>query len=286
MSVEAPYCTLCGSRRLQSALAMTDARGESIEIYECPVCSSFVPDYFDLWHRDTEISAQVAFHDDEWLGDSDADWLAARDGMKRVVSELAPYLGDPSPHLLICDVGTGRGNMLAALKEAGYAVTGCEPSEALVERARELYGFSEDELVASTLEAYAGILRASGARPDAFVVWHVLEHVEAPLGVLNKLRAVGQPDAPIIIQTPLLVGEYLYPEHLYFPMPRTAAWLADVTGLQLAHHEVIAANRYMTFVLGTSSMAESRVDTSSVGGLLAAYEDAIRHYAEAAADQS
>ena len=66
-----------------------------------------------------------------------------------------------------------------------------------------MYGLSEDELVATTLDAFAGTLRASGARPDAFVVWHVLEHVEAPLGMLSQLRAVGQPDVSIIIQTPL-----------------------------------------------------------------------------------
>jgi len=99
------------------------------------------------------------------------------------------------------DVGCGRPTFLRALRDAtGSAVVGIDTHD---QGWRE-EGKGEDGRWEG-LELQAGPLDAFSFSRDAFhliTLWHVLEHVDEPRALLERLGAWAAPDAAIVVEVP------------------------------------------------------------------------------------
>jgi SAM-dependent methyltransferase len=137
----------------------------------------------------------------------------------------------------VLDVGCGVGTQLdmfkALLPEA--ELHGVEIGELAVQKTRErghtaYHGRFEDMQLPAR---YFDIVYSS----------HVIEHVEDPLGFLEKCNAISSPDATIIIETPNTDcvefdflkrghwGGYHAPRHFYLFNPKNMATMASRVGL-------------------------------------------------------
>lgn len=103
------------------------------------------------------------------------------------------------PHLRgrmkVLDVGSGGGEFAYLLQSLGHEVTGVEPNRGYAGFAAGQYG----------LDIRRGMLDEVELEPggwDLVTVWHVLEHMEDPAGVLRKLRAVLRPGGQLVVEVP------------------------------------------------------------------------------------
>jgi SAM-dependent methyltransferase len=120
----------------------------------------------------------------------------------------------------LLDVGCASGLFLRGAADAGWQVTGVEPSERLCRRARAaLQG--RGEIHCATLEE-------SRLQPgfDAVTLWDVLEHLAEPVTVLERCAGLLKPDGFLFANVPdldsleaRLLGRrwpLLLPEHLNY----------------------------------------------------------------------
>src|SRR5690606_15697711 len=91
---------------------------------------------------------------------------------------------DPSSSTLI-EIGCGDGRTLAALREAGFDVTGVEPDERMARTANERTG-GEGRVIHGEATDAVG-------QYDIVCAWHVLEHQRDPLAFLGELRRLARP---------------------------------------------------------------------------------------------
>jgi 2-polyprenyl-3-methyl-5-hydroxy-6-metoxy-1,4-benzoquinol methylase len=146
----------------------------------------------------------------------------------------------------LVEVGTGGGTFAAAARAAGYDVTGIEMDEQACRHLREGVGVQAIQSD-NPAEALRGIEPA-----DAIVMWHVLEHVHEPLGVVEAAAAALAPGGILVIATPnpkalqlrVLGSRWTHidaPRHLFL-MPETLLTdAARKAGLERA--ELVTADR-------------------------------------------
>ena len=94
------------------------------------------------------------------------------------------------------EVGCSWGFFLRAARNRGWGVCGVELSDAAARWARDRLG----------LEVFCGTVEESPfpGQPifDAVVAWHVIEHVQDPIGFLAVLRSCLQPGGVLVLRTP------------------------------------------------------------------------------------
>jgi SAM-dependent methyltransferase len=143
-----------------------------------------------------------------------------REEIKERFRIYLPYV-EPMRDSLVIDLGSGRGEWLELLKEAGISARGVEKNLVSIEqcRARGL-DVAEDDMLAH--------LRAlDEASAGAVTGFHIIEHVsiDALVTLLDEVRRVLRPGGIAIFETPnpenVLVGSnyfYLDPTHKH-PLP-------------------------------------------------------------------
>jgi SAM-dependent methyltransferase len=124
---------------------------------------------------------------DGWIRES-----GARDRLwRRRLAKMAPRRRPGS----LLDIGTGIGQFLHLAKGSFTTVTGTEVSESAIEIARGKYGL---EVMRGEVET----LDFAGRTFDNITLFHVLEHVGSPRRVLEKCRALLNPNGVIFIAVP------------------------------------------------------------------------------------
>lgn len=93
------------------------------------------------------------------------------------------------------DVGAAGGAFLAEARGRGWQVAGVEPMPGAAAHARDGLGIDVTTGVAEDLDLPAASL-------DAVTMWHVLEHIPEPLGVLERLRGWMRAGALLAIEVP------------------------------------------------------------------------------------
>jgi 2-polyprenyl-3-methyl-5-hydroxy-6-metoxy-1,4-benzoquinol methylase len=204
-------CTVCAtSGSLAEAVVIPDHEGKRRAVRCCTVCLALVPDFFAEWTERDNLARQISFHEDVlWNETTAEEMIQATGDLVKTVKDLRDYFGDATEDHLVCDIGAGRGSLAQALIHCGYRVLACEPAPGLVRLARKHYGLGEDVLMEMTWEAFLDELDARKIRPDVFVLWHVLEHVDDPIALLRALRARSGSDGRVVMQLPLLYGPYI-----------------------------------------------------------------------------
>lgn len=162
-----------------------------VVLHHCPACDlRFRGDLGPEWSEDydrAESDGYVGRNELELLGREQQRWLEAT----RRAEWVAEYV--PAGELL--EIGCAAGEFLDTARQRGLRVRGLEASPRLSEIARSRYGLTvEQGLAEQRLEATASY--------DAVCMWHVLEHVRFPTGVLAAAAAVLKPDGMLFIEVP------------------------------------------------------------------------------------
>ncbi len=118
----------------------------------------------------------------------------------------------------VLDVGCGLGNFLVAAHRKGFEVWGTDISENNIAFIKKNYGLTN----VSTRDLDELIADPAVPRFDAITLFEVLEHVQSPRELLEKVRKLVRPGGYVVITTPnarrlggVLKGEDEPPHHFW-----------------------------------------------------------------------
>jgi SAM-dependent methyltransferase len=220
---------------------------DDFSIVRCRACGLLRTNPRPAW---SELSAAYAAGRYRMPGEvgGEAIYGSAIKSLARRITAFSPQPGRA------LDVGCGTGELLAALRQGGWTVQGVEPNATLasVGAKHSLASQSKSLLLTANasplLEVFVGDLAAAAfpsARFDLVVLWHVLEHLPAPLATLGEVRRVLRPGGVAVIGVPnaaslqaRLLGRYWaaydVPWHLTHFTPGTLGRLLEQTGFRVA----------------------------------------------------
>jgi SAM-dependent methyltransferase len=159
------------------------------DLYRCPGCGTVQQTAFP---RGEQLHAL-------YRASSDDLYLAEERGRRRTARRLLDVLAAHVASGRLLQVGCGHGLLLDEARRRGYQVQGVELSAAAARHAREQLGLDVRE---QPLEQAALAAAAGGERYDAILAVDVLEHLEDPLGAIERLGAVLAPAGALLITTP------------------------------------------------------------------------------------
>jgi SAM-dependent methyltransferase len=151
----------------------------------------------------------------------------------------------------VLDVGCAAGYFLAVMAEAGWQVTGVEPSDAIRAQAVERLGAER---------VHGGLLQDVPLEPGSFdlvTFWDVIEHVPDPVAVLAHARTLLAPGGKLLIETQnvdsraaKLLGKawqhYKHAEHIYHFNPHTIADLLGRAGYRILENSPRLGGKYVS----------------------------------------
>ena len=255
-----PSCGFCGETLGEASLSVASihmfSQGDLLVCENCHVITTHQTSPNDLGPK-----GQASFHELIFGTDSTVFSTYLNDAklLRRVITNDYPvYFGSKASELIF-EVGAGRGSLLKALHDEGYSAIGCEYSAKLVEAGRAAYEFPDSTLFQLNAWDLSSYLQMKSIRPTMLVFWHVIEHIENSLTLLESLIKVCADKVTLIFQTPLPVPEYVYPEHLFFPSTETYHHIAERLGLSVKLLYVIPYTRFVTCVLSNKAVPEGKV---------------------------
>jgi SAM-dependent methyltransferase len=130
---------------------------------------------------------------------------------RRVAEQAPPILRELAERFpgrgKLLEVGCSYGFFLDAAQQDGWGVTGIELDDRAVKYGREKLGL---EIFAGSLESEIGRLQPPY---DAIVTFHVIEHLQDPVGFLRQCRKLLREGGVLMLKT-----------------PNVASWIAKRTG--------------------------------------------------------
>lgn len=193
----------------------------------------------------------------------------------RILSRNARRNGSPGELL---DVGCASGIFLAQALDAGWRVTGLEPSEVLFKEASERIG-SRGTILPQILEEAS----LDEQRFDAVTLWDVLEHVADPINLMRKCCQLLKPGGLLLLNVPDLDSRearflgrrwpLLLPEHLNYFNRASLTLCAQKSGLELVRFG--RRHSYFSIEYVLYRLSQHRIPLS---GLLSSFaQSAIGH---------
>ena len=163
---------------------------EQFELVECNLCNlvqtkidlnqNYASDYYpDSYYGDLERYNPVLNFIVRLLAKKRANLV------KNILPESAKVL----------DIGCGQGWVLDYLQRMGCEVTGVEVSEQAATHARQVLN----------LNILIGDVRDINLKPgdyDCVIIWHVLEHVKDPMGLLEHIKMLLKPEGILLVAVP------------------------------------------------------------------------------------
>jgi 2-polyprenyl-3-methyl-5-hydroxy-6-metoxy-1,4-benzoquinol methylase len=131
----------------------------------------------------------------------------------------------------LLDVGCGTGEFLEAVRRGGWQVDGLERDEKASTWARENYGLSVRTGNVQDIPGDAGPF-------DVITMWHVVEHLYDPAGVVRRLLSLLEKDGFLLIAVPNIGG--------IDAMVYGANWIALDTPRHVNHFTADTLTRLLT----------------------------------------
>jgi len=132
----------------------------------------------------------------------------------------------------VLEIGSGGGEFSYLLTKKGFDVSAIEPNEGYGNYSKEQYGLNVQIGFAQNLEFDAETF-------DFITMSHVLEHVDNPTTMLEKLRSWLKPNGILALEVPNVEAVCQSPKstfhtaHLFNFNPETLALLAEKTGFSV-----------------------------------------------------
>jgi SAM-dependent methyltransferase len=125
---------------------------------------------------------------------TDDAYLAEEAGRRATARRLLEMIGAQVPAGRLLDIGCGHGLLLDEARRRGYATVGLELSRTAARHAREELGLDVRELPLETFDDPEGF--------DVVVLADVLEHLDDPVGGLDRCAQLLRPGGVLCVVTP------------------------------------------------------------------------------------
>lgn len=232
-------CPLCGAAAISKVYTVKDASvsQQRFDIYHCSSCQlRFTQDAPD------ENSIGEYYKSENYISHTDSSkglinrlyryvrGMAINQKTKLIIKITATRNGN------LLDVGSGTGYFAAAMKTAGWHVTGLEPDKGAREVAEKQHGL--------TLQSTEQLFNLPEKTFDAITLWHVLEHVHDVKKYIATFKKLLKPGGKLFIAVPNYRSydaetykehwaAYDVPRHLYHFTADTMQWLMRDAGLKI-----------------------------------------------------
>ncbi len=196
------HCTICMKSQV------TEITRNNLPLYLCATCGLVWRQKFDVhdaFYEENEVSLR-------------------RENIERRLRNVQDRIRLLSKYFVpnnLCDIGAGEGMFLHELEVRGHSnVIGIEPNKQAVTFAHE----QGVDIVAGTIEDLPQITKERNIH--AVTLFHVIEHLEDPKGVLMNVYDCLSTGDHVVIETPNVdaysfiktryMHPLIYPEHLYY----------------------------------------------------------------------
>lgn len=229
MTTAAAICPICASRKMYYAFSVQQSR-----LVECRDCGHMM-----LHPPPGEEELARVYNESYALLQRDEAEQRQFAELKQATAELyldlvERCLGRRGGRLL--EIGCGAGGMLAAAAEAGYEVTGVEPSADACARARKRLG-NNGRVICGGISSLA-----ETSYYDVCILADVIEHVKDPRDFLARVHGLLREGGVVIVATPSLQSwsarlmrtrwMEFKTEHLHYFTQETLHSLLFQTGLE------------------------------------------------------
>lgn len=247
-------CPVCGGRTFTDMIVCKDYTVSKTEfaIQQCAGCG------FALTNpRPANEHLGAYYESDEYISHSNTSKGLVSKMYQRVRKytlkkkvEMVTALAGKKGALL--DIGCGTGDFLNASREAGWKITGIEPSPSARQMAKTNHGLDIlDEPLLDTLPNQSF---------DVITMWHVLEHVPDLPGRMQTLKRLLAPGGTLIIAVPnrnahdaghygKFWAAYDVPRHLWHFRPNDIRALAKTHGFDLTAIKPMVFDSYYVSML-------------------------------------
>lgn len=230
-------CPACGATHWKEYLQCKDhtVSQETFSLKECSNCHLVVTDPRPENDRlgDYYLSGDYISHNDKPTSITDRIYVVARSfALKRKIKLIEQFHNSKNKTLL--DYGCGTGHFLKASQNAGWSITGVEPSAI----AREAAIRNTGATISSSIDTL------SQHRFTTITLWHVLEHIPELNQALTKFHELLAENGTLFIAVPnhssddgqryqALWAGYDVPRHLWHFTPQNMKTLIEKHGFQL-----------------------------------------------------
>jgi SAM-dependent methyltransferase len=151
----------------------------------------------------------------------------------------------------LLDIGAAGGAFVLEAQEAGFAALGVEPAPAFARHARDVLHVDVRDGRVEEAELPAGSL-------DVVTMWHVLEHIPAPLGSVQHIRGLLRPGHGLLfVEVPnftSLAAQQMGRDWTHLDLgvhvsqfaPRSLSLLLERAGLELLDLHTVAHGAYLS----------------------------------------
>jgi SAM-dependent methyltransferase len=185
-------CSCCGEQAAEIAFAAVDADGGE-RTFDVALCSACRSGRMRVFPAPGELDA---WYDDAYYGRGGSkfspplqmmvDWAVRRQAAR--IRRALP--GKANPRVL--DIGCGRGTLIRALAHGGAHCIGLERAKH-VANSGPGFEIRDGELAEQAFPA---------GHFDAVILWHVLEHLPAPIVVIEEILRLLAPGGLLLIAVP------------------------------------------------------------------------------------
>ncbi len=159
----------------------------------------------------------------------------------------------------VLEIGSGGGEFSYLLMKKGFDVSAIEPNEGYGNYSKEQYGLNVQIGFAQNLEFAAETF-------DLITMSHVLEHVDNPTTMLEKLRTWLKPNGILALEVPNVEAVCQSPKstfhtaHLFNFNPETLALLAKKTGFLVIQSALSKDGGNLTLIAQKTEIVEPALE--------------------------
>ena len=212
-ATEETACNLCGARD-EVVVGTRDRDGRPLRTVLCRVCglvwtnprpsAAAMNAYYETSYR-----ADYKGHGSPPLRKIVRGFLGAaerRTLLRHLLGQASSSGAGERPRML--DVGCGAGELVYLMRRDGVDASGIEPGI-------EFSGFARDVLRVPIQTADVEAAAVQAASQDLVTMFHALEHVPDPRGLLSVIRSWIAPGGHLVVEVPNIAARVQAPSHQY-----------------------------------------------------------------------